>query len=182
MATHSQKGFTLLEMLVSVIILAVVAILIVQVLFTTTHVNQKTKVLSDIKQNGNFTQDIIGRMVRSAQTIETSCVNGATSASVAQITNPDDNVTTFTCLTDGNVARIASVSAGVVVYLTAGNVTVSSSGGATCDDSSLTFSCPPSSGIQDTLTVSFTLVPKGVSGSEYDMGSTTFQSTVGLRN
>ena len=178
-----QRGFTLLEILISVGILMIVAILIVQVLFTTTHVNTKTEYLSDAKQNGNFALENINRMVRSAQTIQTSCGFGVTSASSVLLTNPDNSLTTFECLSDGTRARIASVSGnGVIVYLTAGNVTLSTSGGATCDDSSLVFSCPPASGIQNSLTFSFTLGHIGVAGSTYEVGTSSFQSTVFVRN
>jgi prepilin-type N-terminal cleavage/methylation domain-containing protein len=180
----TQKGFTLLEILISIGVLAIVAPLMAQVLFTTTHVNKKTELVADIKQNGNFALDVIGRMVRSAVSIETSCAMGETSAPSALIRNSDNNVTTLTCLSDGNAARIASVSGtGVAAYLSAGNVTLSVSGGATCSDSSLTFSCPPAGGgIQSELTVSFTLGSPGVTGSAFESGKSSFQSTMSVRN
>lgn len=178
-----EKGFTLLEILISVGILVIVATLIVQVLFTTTHVNKKTELLVDIKQNGNFALDVIDRMVRSAQLIATSCGEGETSASSVQITNPDNYVTTLTCVSDGNVARIASESGTNRVYLSGGNVTLSTSGGSTCNDSSLAFSCPPAGGrVQSELTVTFTLGQSGVPGSAYESGRSSFQSTINVRN
>jgi prepilin-type N-terminal cleavage/methylation domain-containing protein len=182
MHTRSYKGFTLLEILISVGILAIVATLIVQVLFTVTHVNKKTELITDVKQNGNFSLDVIGRMVRSAKAVKTSCGGSETSASSAQITNPDNNVTTLECVSDGNAARIASISAAQTVYLSTGNVTVSTSGGKDCTDSSLAFSCPPASGIQTEISVSFTLGQVGVSASAYENNSASFQSTIGMRN
>ena len=138
-----KNGFTLMEILISVGILAIVTTLIAQVLFTTTHVNKKTEILTDIKQDGNFALDVMARMVRAAKAIETSCTT-----STASITNNDNTVTTLRCLPDGNAARIASVSAttGAIVYLSGGNVTLSASGGTDCSDSSLVFSCPPAGG------------------------------------
>ena len=176
-----KNGFTLIEILVSVGILAIVSTLMAQVLFTTTHVNTRTNSLEDIKQNGNFTLDVIGRMVRGAQTIETSCSSGPTAIS-ANITNPDNNVTTLLCVSDGKAARIASVSGTNVAYLSAGNVTLSASGGVSCADSTLTFSCPPATGIQNQLTIGFTLGQLGVSGSAFNSGKSAFQSTVDMRN
>lgn len=178
-----KHGYTLIEILVSIGILAIAAVLIVQVLFTTMHANTKTQILSDTKQNGSFALDVMSRMVRSAQLVQTSCGSGITTASSVQLTNADNTQTIFKCLSDGSSARIASVSGtGVISYLTAGTVTVSASGGSTCNDSSLAFSCPPASGIQSSLTVAFTLGRLGVTGSAYESGSSSFQSTVDIRN
>src|SRR4030042_7212941 len=139
---RSQKGFTVMEILVSVGILAIVSTLIVRVMFTATHVNKKTGLVMDIKHNGNFALDVISRMVRSAKVINVSCAPGDETAPSVDITNPDNNITTLTCLSDGSAARIASVSGtGAIAYLSAANVTLSTSGGVTCSDSSLAFSC-----------------------------------------
>ncbi|MCX6793788.1 MAG: prepilin-type N-terminal cleavage/methylation domain-containing protein [Candidatus Gottesmanbacteria bacterium] len=179
-----RQGFTLLEILVSVGILAMVTILLAQVLFTTTHVNKKTELVINFKQNGTFVLDVIGRLVRASIAIETSCNSGQTSTPSARIRNADYNVTVLTCFSDGNVARIASVSGtGKVVYLSGGNVTLSASGGVNCSDSSLAFSCPPASGgMQSELIVSFTLGQPGVTGSAFESGKSSFQSTIGVRN
>jgi len=170
--------FTLIEILISVGILAIVATLIAQVLFTTTHVNKKIEVLTDIKQDGNFALDVIGRMVRSAKSIDTSC-----SPKELHITNPDNNVTTIACVSDGNAGRIASESATQSVYLTGGNLTLSGSGASDCTDSSLAFSCPPADGsIQTQVSITFTLGQVGIAGSAYESGSAPFQSTFRMRN
>ncbi|MCX6792392.1 MAG: type II secretion system protein [Candidatus Gottesmanbacteria bacterium] len=166
----SLQGFTLMEILISVGILAIVATLLAQVLFTTAHVNKKTEILTDIKQDGNFALDIIGRMVRSAKSID-KCLLGE-----LDITNPNNNVTIFTC----DAGRIASESAShPPVYLTSANVTLSSSGGNNCTDSSLAFSCPLAEG---QVTIKFTLGQLGVAGSAYESGSAAFESTVRMRN
>lgn len=178
-----KKGFTLLEILISVGILAIVATLLAQVLFTTTHVNTKTEILTGIKEDGNFALGIMARMVRSATSIETTCAQGETTATSALIRNSDNNLTTLACRSDGNVARIASVSASGVVYLSQRDTTLSLSGGSDCTDSSLVFSCPPADGsVQNQLSIRFTLGRPGAAGSAYESGSASFQSIVGLRN
>lgn len=164
-----KKGFTLLEIIVSVGILVIVATLMAQVLFTTAHVNKKTEILTDIKQNGNFALDVISRMVRSAKSID---VCGPHELS---ITNPDNNVTTFGC----DAGRIASESSTPTVYLSSGTLTLSSSGASDCTGNSLTFSCPLA---QSQVTVIFTLGQLGVAGSAYESGSASFQSTISMRN
>jgi prepilin-type N-terminal cleavage/methylation domain-containing protein len=180
---RSQKGFTMMEILVSVGILAIVSILIVQVMFTATRVNKKTGLVMDIKQNGNFALGVISRMVRSAKVINVSCSPGDVTASYVDITNPDNNITTITCLSDGSAARIASVSGtGAIAYLSAANVTLSTSGSVTCSDSSLAFSCPPVTGNQSELSIAFTLGQVGGSESAYEISSASFQSTITVRN
>jgi prepilin-type N-terminal cleavage/methylation domain-containing protein len=172
-----RQGFTLIEILISVGILAIVATLIAQVLFTTTHVNKKTEIITDIKQDGNYALDVIGRMVRSAKSIDVC------QADELVITNPDNNVTTLACVSDGNAARIASQSATQTVYLSGGNLTLSRSASADCVDSLLAFSCPPvSGGILNQATVTFTLGQVGISGSAYESGSASFQSIIRMRN
>jgi len=170
-----KNGFTLLEIIISVGILAIVGTLIAQVLFTTTHVNKKTEILTDIKQDGNFALDVIGRMVRSAKTID-KCTGGE-----LQITNPNNNQTTFKCFFDGTTARIASESASHPrVYLTSGNVTLISSS-SDCNKT-IMFACLPAVAPYNQVTVTFTLGQLGVAGSAYEGGSASFQSTINMRN
>ena len=171
-----------MEILISVGILAILATLLAQVLYTTTHVNKKTEIITTIKQEGNFALDVIARTLRTARVIDITCAVGQTTAAVARITGPDNTVTTFACFADGSTARIASESASQTVYLSSGNLTLSSSGGADCTDSSLTFSCPPADGsIQTQVTVSFTLGQIGVAGAAYESGSEPFEATVRMR-
>ncbi len=178
-----HMGFTLMEILVSVGVLAIIATLLTQVLFTTVHVNKKAEILTTVKQDGNFALDVIGRMIRSSKVINVSCSLGDLTAVSAEITNPDNYVTTLEC----DEGRIASVSGTpeipVKTYLTGGNLTLSPSGSDDCDDSSLRFSCPPADGsIQKQVTVTFTLGQVGDSGSVYESGSAAFSSTVSMRN
>ena len=159
-------GFTLVEIVVSVAILAIVATLLAQVLFSTTHVNKKTELVASIKQNGDFALDVIARMVRSASSIQTTCDVGV--ATSVQIIGADGNVTTIMC----DSGRIASVSAHPA-YLTSDTVLCSA----------LTFSCPPADGsVQKDLTVSFTLGQVGVTETAYESGNGTFGTTISLRN
>lgn len=174
---HSQKGFTLMEILISVGVLAIVATLLAQVLFTTAHVNKKAEIVTNVKQDGNFALDVIGRMVRSAKSIDVC------SATVLQITNPNNGVTTFQCESDGTAARIASVSAShPTVYLTGGNITLSPTGSADCPGNSPAFSCAPPVGAKNQVTVSFTLGQLGVGGSVYERGGASFKNTIRMRN
>jgi prepilin-type N-terminal cleavage/methylation domain-containing protein len=169
-----KQGFTLLEILISVGILVIAVTLMAQVLFTTTHVNKKTEILTDIKQDGNFALDVIGRMVRSAKSIDV-CGGGE-----LQISNPNNNKTTFTCFSDGAAARIASESAShPTVYLTSGNVTLSSSNDC---NNTIMFACLPAVAPYNQVTVTFTIGQVGFAGSAYESGSAFFQSAIRVRN
>jgi prepilin-type N-terminal cleavage/methylation domain-containing protein len=182
MQKRLQKGFTLLEILISVGILVIVTTLIAQILFTTLHINTRTSALADVKQNGTFAVDVVNRMVRAANSIQTTCNMGVSSATSVQITTANNDVITILCTSDGSAARIASVSASGVQYLTSGNVTLSTSGGVTCNDSSLAFSCPPADGVQSAVDMSFMLGKVGMGASTPESGTTSFQSTVSVRN
>ena len=172
----------MIEILIAVGILATVAILLTQVLFATTHANKKTELVSAVKESGNFSLDIIGRIVRAASSIETVCDAGETSTPSAIVRNADTYQTILRCQSDGNVARIASVSGGTVSYLSSGTLTLSATGGKTCSDSSLSFSCPLISGVETPLTVTFSLAQPGTAGSAYEEARSVFEGTINLRN
>ncbi len=178
-----KNGFTLLETLISAIIAATVGILIAQVFFTTTRANTKTELLKDLRQNGQYAMDVLERMMRNAQSVDSTCSDeGATLTSV-QFTNPDGNATTIECKTDAQgITRIASTSAtGVTDYLTNGNVTI---GGTTCGDeaNSLRFYCTSFADQPSKVTIEFSLAQAGSPTEEFEQGSVSFQTTVTARN
>lgn len=176
-----DTGFTLLEILISVGILATVGTLVAQVLFTTTHVNTKSNLVADIKQNGEFALGSMERAIRGAIEIRNFCTLLDESTPSAFIIDAHNNLVQFTCVSDGTAARIASVSASGTQYLTGGKVTLSNSGGPTCDDSTLTFTCPDASGIPSPITVNFTLTQLGATTSAFENARSSFQTTVNIR-
>lgn len=168
-----------MEILISVGILATVGTLITQVLFTTMHVNTKSGLLTDIKQNGEFAMTAMGRLVRSADTIETVCAVGKLTSDTAIIRDREGATITFSCMSDGTTARIASTSASGTQYLTSGSVTLSASGATTCADSTLVFSCPPAG--STSMSIHFTLRQLGASPDTYTSAENVFDSTVNIR-
>jgi prepilin-type N-terminal cleavage/methylation domain-containing protein len=176
---QSRKGFTLMEILISIGILATVGTLITQVLFTTMHVNTKSGILTDIKQNGEFAMDSMGRLVRVAGTIETVCGQGKLTSDTAIIRDGEGQTITFSCVSDGTTARIASTSASGTAYLTGDSVTLSASGATTCADSTLAFSCPSAG--STTMSIHFTLRQIGTSPDTYTGAENAFDSTVNIR-
>lgn len=174
-----MKGFTLLEILIAVGILATVSTLIAQVLFTTTHVNTKSVLVSEIKQNGNHAIESMDRVIRGAVSIDTACAPGAPSTVVTDV---HGDTVTFDCVSDGTAARIASVSSSGTAYLTGSGVTLSLSGGASCADSSLVFTCPAEGGLTRSVTIQFSLGQLGASANAFDTARSAFSDTVSLRN
>lgn len=181
--TRFQSGFTLMEILISVGILATVGILIVQVVFTTTRANTKSALLADIKQNGEFAMDVMSRQIRGAVAVETNCGVEETTTPSAVIRTLENATTTFLCHSDGVAARIASMDAQAnISYLTGNAVTLSASGLATCDDSTLNFSCLFATGIAQPVTIQFTLRHLGQGTSPYDVAERSFTNSVNVRN
>ncbi len=176
-----SSGFTLLEILISVGILAIIGVLITQVFFSVTRISTKTELVKDIKQNGDFVLDVIERQIRNASGTNIICESGALSTSSATFINRKGESTTFTCFSDGNAARIASISA-TTAYLSSGNLTISESGSITCDDSTLSFTCPDVSGLKKPIVVRFTLSQIGQRESVFEIVKTTFETSATLRN
>lgn len=174
MNTNAQ-GFTLVEILVSVVIVSMLSVFIVQTFFTTVRTSTKTEVLKEVKQNGDFAIDVMTRMIQNAQSI-VSC-----SANQIQIINPDRLSTVFSSVTDSSLCRIASnsglLNAG---FLTNENVTLV---GGSCP-TSLVFTCGMIGNTYTTIGVSYTIkqVTGGTGATGFDVAQADFQTAIQLRN
>jgi len=100
-----QRGFTLVETLVSIGILAIISTVVVTVIFIVTRTSTNTKILQEIKQNGETAIVVMTDFIRWAEAGE---CQGGNSIVVEAI---DGETTTFSCATDGDTDRIASDSA-----------------------------------------------------------------------
>lgn len=167
-----KRGFTLLELLVTTGIMTLVTVILTQVLFSTIHVNTKTEIMKEVKQNGDFALGIIIRMIQNGRAITSAC-DGTTASSIT-LTNADGGETTFTCLPDSDVLRIASNSA----LLTSPKVTLT---GVSCTDA-IDFVCTTAAGGTKSVKISFSLAQKGTPPSAYETAAGTFQTTVSVRN
>jgi prepilin-type N-terminal cleavage/methylation domain-containing protein len=182
---HSNKGFTLLETLIAVSVMATIGSLIAQVFFTTTRTNTKTEALKEVKQNGDFALDVMTRMVRNSLSVSSSCASTGTTLGALDIQNSDGDTTEFGCYYDdaNKITRIASTSAatGTTEYLTSINTTL---GGASCADAnnSLSFVCTSFPGDPDHIVITFRLAQRGVSIDQFEKANMQFQTTVSARN
>jgi len=165
-------GFTLLELLISIGVISLVTIVLTQILFSTMHVNTKTEIMKEVKQNGDFALGVMVRMIHNAQVIGSVC--DGTPASSISMTNLDGGTTDFTCMSDSSVFRIASNSA----FLTSSKVTLTGSG---CSDA-LTFTCVTEANNSKNIQISFSLAQVGTPPAAYETASTTFQTNVSVRS
>lgn len=174
---RSRAGFTLLELVISVAIIAGIGTVIAQTFFVTTRSNTKVELQKEVKESGDYAIDIMGRIVRTAATITTACADTGATTSSLTLTNPDGGTTTFACEVNAGVARIASISATRTDYLTSSSVTL----GADCNTSTLSFVCASIAGTPNNVKINFTLSQKGVSPDQIEQASLPFQTSVSLR-
>ncbi len=170
---RSESGFTLLEMVVTVSIVAIISVVLSQVFLATVRTNSKTEVLKDVKQNGDVVLESIIRTVQNATTL--TC----TSSKSITVENQDGTDTVFACEASGAITRLARTTTAGTSYLTADNITM---GGADCTASSLTFSCSDVNGYPAILTVSFDLAPGNIPAAAFEQTSSSFTTTVTMRN
>lgn len=175
-----KRGFTLVELLVAVTIIAGLAILLAQSFLTTTRSNTKVERLTDVKQNGEYALAVMERMIRNATRISALCTSdGSVATSSAAVESPDGLSTTFGCLLDGSVTRVASVSGMGTEYLTSDAVTL---GGASCDGDSLNFYCTSIADVPKNLKVTFQLSQRGTPVDQFEKASTVFQTSMSVRS
>lgn len=167
-----RRGFTLLELLVTTGIMTLVTVILVQVLFSTIHVNTKAEIIKEVKQNGDFALGIMMRMIQNARVIASPCDGTATS--YVTLTNADGGETTFACLPEAGVLRIASNSA----YITSSKVTLT---GLSCMDA-IDFVCTTLAGSTRVVKINFSLAQRGTPEASYETAASSFQTTVTVRN
>lgn len=174
---RDMRGFTLLEMLISVTIVALVGGILAQAFFTMTRTNTKTERIKDVKQSGEFALEVMERMIRNAREVTSSCPG--TSSDTISIRNADNGTTTFSCLLDNGTPRIASQSGATAEFLTSSSVTL---GGSLCAASSLSFTCTTSGGRPGNIRIAFQLSQLGTPVDQFERSSISLGTTIQLRN
>lgn len=117
--THQQRGFTLIELVIVMILLIVTGTLIVGILNSTLRGSSKTRSTSDIAQNGNYALSLMSNLILNSQKLVSFTPSGGPSVSdctaspapgkTLTILGLDDGATTLTC--DDVNATISSTSA-----------------------------------------------------------------------
>jgi hypothetical protein len=181
MKQQLSQGLSLLEMIVSIAIIGGITIVLSQAFFTTTRGSVKIDLQSEIKQSGDFAMRSLENLIRSSESITSSCTGNPSRQ--LDVKNPNGTTFSLQCAFDSenNVTRIASVSATGTQYLTGGNVSL---GGSDCLEAamSLWFTCSKPEGQPTSILVSFSLSQKGMPQSSFEAGNQSFHTTINGRN
>ena len=159
-----KRGFTLIEILVVIGILAIIMVVGSTSFFNLLRGSTKTKTATLVKENGDYALGVIARMIRNAR--EISDCNPSMSS--IEILNPDGRLTEFSCDKD----TISSNSAAIISR----QVKVKSD--------SCSFNCQEGGPLQpDVVTIGFTLTQAdGATGRPEEQVSIDFKTTISLRN
>ena len=162
-----KKGFTLIEMLVSVAILGTVGLISTQIFFTTLRGAGKADIIREVKQNGDYALTVIERMIRNASGVTSVC--DGTTANSLTIKNLDGNETSFQ-LSGGQIASVSATLTGNGT-LTGNKVAVNN----------LAFICLRTPGKPDVVNISFSVSQAGAGAGPEEISAMNFQTTVSLR-
>ncbi len=158
------RGFSIVEMLISTALLAVVMIVATQSLAASLKNSRKSDSISKVRENVDYAVSTMERLLRNAQSV--TC----TTPKKLDYVDEYDNTTYFNCITSGGYSFIASGSA--TTKLTSSNVNI---------DCTAVFNCPVSaSGVPATVEITLKGTEHPSLGSE---GSTiTSKTRIQLRN
>ena len=157
-----KQGFTLIELLVVIGLTAVVGTMVVNLFLINLRASTKTKMLTAVKQNGDFAVSAMERIIRNSQEID--CPGGNS----VWVKGVDDGETTFKLSDDDK--RVASGSA----YLTGSDFEVK--------DNTWSVNCQEALGKPTVVEINFTLKQAGVvSGKEFAV-EIPFSLKVSTRN
>lgn len=155
-----KGGFTLVELLVVVGILATVGTMVANLFLSNLRTAAKTKALSEVKQNGDYALAVMKRMIRNAKEVSPCPGSGPP----LTILNPDDDTTIFDCPDN----QIASNSG---IFLTSSKLQVSN----------CSFVCEKPPYKPAVITITFTLKKGGASLGKEFTAEIPFQTTVSTR-
>lgn len=177
-----QRGYTLVELLAATAIIVIVSGLIIGVLYSTLRGGNKTRVINDVAQNGNYALSVISNTALLASSVTkvggvdiTDCSTPKSGTSI-EFKNADGSLVSFSC--DIATSSIASSSANTTTYLI-DNSSVKIDP-ATCD-----FTCKQTNNnpyANPIISASFTVSQRNASSSFENAASSTFNTSVTIRN
>jgi len=156
-----HKGFTLVELLVVVGIMALFSLTLVSVFLATIRGGNKSQLLQSLHQEGDYALKTMSRMIRGAEVVDCSAD--------FTITNDDGGTTVFSQVTDDDTEKIASNSS---KFLT----------GTVSNVSDLSFTCYESFLGNQVVTIGFTLTAGGAASQVQEKFTQDFSTSVATRN
>jgi len=163
--SKTQKGISLLEILVVVSIFAVLGVVTTRAVLLTLQGSKKSEAIVRVRENLNYSLGIIERQIRNADKID-ECPNA--SPNLVSLTDQEGVTTTFSCVNVGSAdGYIASASA----RLTNDTINVTA----------CSFTCSSGSSVNPpAITVSIVASDKSLTGVQGSEVSVTTQ--IHLRN
>lgn len=112
-----NTGFTLIELLAVVFVFIAVSTLITSILVGALRGNNKTNTINTVQVNGDYAITQMAKSIRGATSLLSpfpcSTPSNPTTSSSLQLRFPDGNITTYSCLNNGNPV-ITSNSASLI--------------------------------------------------------------------
>lgn len=165
-----RQGFTLIEILVTISIVAMVGVIASSTLFSLFRGASKSEILKEVKQNGEFALSTMEQKVRNATSV--TCFNSFSKYGIS-VVNQDGTTTLFECDTSNNTltqdgnSLINTSIAGSAIKL------------KTCTASM--FTCTPP-GDPTSIIIQFDLEQANAGANTAETATSHFQTSVTLRN
>lgn len=172
-----HTGFSLIEVVISMGIIALIGVVIVRSFTSTIRTNAKTEILRDIKQNGDFALGYIVHQIQNAQEITCSPYADCSGA-ISYVIAKDENADLIQLKPlAGTPCRIVAYNAtdATTLYLTSDTVAL--------NPCSITYSVQTLYGRPSRVSVTFTVTQVNTAATNtVDIGSMVFRTTTQVRN
>lgn len=175
----NSKGYTLIELLIVMVVMITVGLIVATILVSSLRGTNKTNTINTIRENGNYAQLQISKMLEFAQsfggvspngnpgTYITNCLSPTTQYNFVKITSFDNGQTVFSCNTSASI--IASNGASLI---NSSDVSLSS----------CYFTCSRNVSQPPIIGINFTLSQKSPNAIFEKRASILFETSVILRN
>lgn len=180
MRFKNNKGYTIVELLAVMSIIVIVSGLIAGILYSTLRGGSKSRITSDVAQNGNYALSVITSTIIASHDVTqiggvpiASCTAAPSGTSI-DLSQSDGSTITFSC--SGNT--VASTSAAVTTSLI-------DTSGLEVDSSSCTFKCRQENNDPvaiPVIDVAFTVKQKGTVTNNDAKSSASFSTSTSMRN
>lgn len=178
---NRRSGFTLLEVLITVVIVGVLSLSLSSMLISLFRSASKTETVKEVKQNGEYALSVMQLKIRNALDVTSDCSSFGPVNHNITILNQDDTTSNFLCLDNRIKESIAPVSDPSNIesyYLTNTSVSVS----ASCNSLEFTCTVSASDGKSKLVKIEFTLTQSAVSPIAAERAKESFSAQVNLRN
>lgn len=184
LTTHNLQhklGFTLMEIMVTIVILGGLGVVASSSLFSLLRGASKTELVKEIKQNGDYALSVMEIKIRNAHDIVSTC-DGSAATSLTIINQDIDRTQTEFACNNGRISQRDLGAPGASPSPTTEYLTNSSVAIPACTTANFSFTCATSTvtGSKNVI-FKFTLTQNATVGPA-EAVSQTFQIQVTLRN